>query len=78
MSASRHCRLPAVNRRMTPEAPTYLRQALPVQDNSERESSQVGELPRICSDLSSTTPVGTAELDAIEMYLGALLDALLQ
>ena len=77
MSASRHCRLPVVNRRMTtePEAPAHLQQALPAQDNSERRS---GDLPQICSNLSSTTPVSTAELDAIEMYLGALLDALLE
>jgi hypothetical protein len=58
-----------------PEAPAYLQQALPAQDNSERGS---GELPQICSNLSSTTPVTSAELDAIEMYLGALLDALLE
>jgi hypothetical protein len=36
----------------------------------------VAEHVEVHSDLSSTTPVSTSELEAIEMYLGVVLDKL--
>ena len=43
---------------------------------SRRLAPQDKLLPTICSDLSSDTPVTSRELDAIEIYLALVLDAL--
>jgi hypothetical protein len=74
MSASRRYRLPVLNRHEPePEVPACLRQALPlVAFHSQRVLEQV----EVRSDLNSATPIHTAELEAIEMYLSVLLDEL--
>ena len=45
---------------------------------SESVLSNPATLPVVWTDLSSGTPVSVTELDAIEAYLGALIDDLLR
>jgi hypothetical protein len=71
MSASRRCRLPDSNRRESaPEGRVCLQQAPALASSNNQD---VLEQVEVHSDLNSTTPVSTAELEVIEMYLSALL-----
>src|SRR5262245_36769576 len=42
----------------------------------QQPSTQEKQALRVCSDLASSLPVGTAELEAVEMYLSDQLDEL--